>query len=88
MSMVIDVPVLIRPNEKMVMTKVDVENPRPGEVRVKMYASGVCHSCLHAYDGSHSIPMPIILGDEGSGVIESVGSGVTTLTPGDHVIIS
>lgn len=88
MSIVIDVPVLIRANEKMVMTRVEVENPRPGEVRVKMYASGVCHSCLHAYDGSHAIPMPIILGDEGSGVIESVGSGVTTLSPGDHVIIS
>jgi S-(hydroxymethyl)glutathione dehydrogenase/alcohol dehydrogenase len=88
MGIVVDVPVLIRPNEKMVMTKVEVENPRPGEVRVKMYASGVCHSCLHAYDGSHAIPMPIILGDEGSGVVESVGPGVTTLSPGDHVIIS
>src|SRR5690606_11326407 len=58
-------------------------------VRIKMAASGVCHSCLHAYDGSHStVPKPIVLGDEGSGLVESVGSGVSRLQPGDHVIIS
>ncbi|HUX65507.1 MAG TPA: zinc-binding dehydrogenase [archaeon] len=88
MGIIVEVPVLVTANEKMQMTKVEVEDPRPGEVRVKMYASGVCHSCLHAYDGSHTTPMPIILGDEGSGVVESVGSGVTTLQSGDHVIIS
>lgn len=88
MGIIVEVPVLVKANEKMHMTKVEVEDPRPGEVRVKMYASGVCHSCLHAYDGSHKTPMPIILGDEGSGVVESVGSGVTTLQSGDHVIIS
>lgn len=88
MGIIVEVPVLVKTNEKMHMTKVEVEDPRPGEVRVKMYASGVCHSCLHAYDGSHKTPMPIILGDEGSGVVESVGSGVTTLQSGDHVIIS
>lgn len=54
-----------------------------------MVASGVCHSCLHTYDGSHSgAPMPIVLGDEGSGVIDEVGAGVTRLRPGDHVIVS
>ena len=54
-----------------------------------MVASGVCHSCLHAYDGSHSgIPMPIVLGDEGSGVVDAVGPGVTQLQQGDHVVIS
>lgn len=88
MGIIVEVPVLVEANKKMQMTKVEVEDPRPGEVRVKMYASGVCHSCLHAYDGSHKTPMPIILGDEGSGVVESVGSGVTTLVAGDHVIIS
>lgn len=88
MSLVVEIPVLVEAKKKMVMTNVEVESPRQGEVRVKMYASGVCHSCLHAYDGSHGTPMPIILGDEGSGVVESVGAGITTLAPGDHVIIS
>lgn len=88
MSIKVKAPVLVEPKKKLVMTDVVIADPKQGEVRVKMYASGVCHSCLHAYDGSHTTPMPMILGDEGSGVIESVGSGVTTLKAGDHVIIS
>jgi S-(hydroxymethyl)glutathione dehydrogenase/alcohol dehydrogenase len=88
MELIVDVPVLVVANQKMPMMQVLVDDPHPGEVRVKMFASGVCHSCLHAYDGSHETPMPMILGDEGSGVVESVGDGVTTLQPGDHVIIS
>ena len=87
-SLVMEVPVLVAANTPMPMKKVEVANPAPHEVRVKMTASGVCHSCLHAYDGSHETPMPMILGDEGAGVVESVGSAVTTLVPGDHVIIS
>lgn len=82
-------PVLVEVGKPMEMWDLDIDDPRPGEVRVRMVASGVCHSCLHAYDGSHSTtPKPIVLGDEGSGVVESVGSGVTGLKPGDHVIIS
>jgi S-(hydroxymethyl)glutathione dehydrogenase/alcohol dehydrogenase len=80
--------VLVKAKEKMVMTEIDVENPKSGEVRVKMFASGVCHSCLHAYDGSHDRPVPLMLGDEGAGIVEKVGDGVTILIPGDHVIIS
>jgi len=88
MILTMDAPVLTAANQKMQMIQVNVDAPHQGEVRVKMFASGVCHSCLHAYDGSHVTPMPMILGDEGSGVVESVGEGVTTLVPGDHVIIS
>jgi S-(hydroxymethyl)glutathione dehydrogenase/alcohol dehydrogenase len=50
--------------------------PRDGEVRERMAASGVCHSCLHAADGSwQNVPMPIVLGDEGAGVVDAVGAG-------------
>ena len=48
MELLVDVPVLVAANKEMPMTKVLVEDPRAGEVRVKMFASGVCHSCLHA----------------------------------------
>ena len=88
MELSVAIPVLVEANREMPMMQVLIADPRPGEVRVKMYASGVCHSCLHAYDGSHETPMPMVLGDEGAGVIESVGEGVSTLSPGDHVIIS
>lgn len=87
--MLITAPVLIKPKENMQMLELELAEPRFGEVRVKMVASGVCHSCLHAYDGSHTgIPMPIVLGDEGSGIIDSVGAGVSHLQKGDHVVIS
>jgi S-(hydroxymethyl)glutathione dehydrogenase/alcohol dehydrogenase len=87
--MLVNAPVLIKPGERMQMMELDLDEPRFGEVRVKMVASGVCHSCLHAYDGSHTgIPMPIVLGDEGSGVVDAVGPGVTQLQEGDHVVIS
>jgi S-(hydroxymethyl)glutathione dehydrogenase/alcohol dehydrogenase len=56
---------------------------------VRLVASGVCHSCLHSIDGSLAgTPMPIILGDEGAGVVDQVGPGVTGLAPGDHVVLS
>lgn len=88
-AMRITAPVLFRANEPMQLLELELDDPGPGEVRVTMVASGVCHSCLHAYDGTHTgAPMPIVLGDEGSGVVESVGSGVDNLSPGDHVVIS
>jgi S-(hydroxymethyl)glutathione dehydrogenase / alcohol dehydrogenase len=69
--------------------ELDLEGPREGEVLVRMAASGVCHSCLHAADGSwQGVPMPIVLGDEGAGTVESVGAGVRDLQVGDHVILS
>src|SRR5438445_11049264 len=67
---------------------VEVERPRAGEVKVRMAASGVCHSDLSMQNGTMMAPYPIILGHEGAGVIEEVGEGVTNLAPGDHVVIS
>ena len=87
--MKINAPVLVAPRQAQQMMELDLDDPGFGEVRVRMVASGVCHSCLHAADGSHTgIPMPIVLGDEGSGVVEAVGPGCQKLTPGDHVIVS
>ncbi len=81
--------VLIRQREAMVIEDVDLDPPGPGEVHVKVVASGVCHSCLHTIDGTGGdSPLPIVLGDEGAGVVERVGAGVTSVAPGDHVILS
>ena len=66
--------------------EVDVAPPQAGEVLVRMYAGGVCHSDLHVMKGDLLMPMPIILGHEGAGVVEDVGPGVTSVQPGDHVI--
>lgn len=62
--------------------------PGPEEVLIQMVASGVCHSDLHALDGDWETPTPIVLGHEGAGIIMAVGSSVTDLEVGDHVILS
>ena len=67
---------------------VEVEAPRAGEVKVRMAASGVCHSDMSVQDGTIYCPAPVVLGHEGAGVVEEVGEGVTDLSPGDHVVIS
>lgn len=62
--------------------------PGPNEVLVKLAASGVCHSDLHALDGDWDTPAPLVLGHEGAGVVIAVGSEVTELELEDHVILS
>jgi S-(hydroxymethyl)glutathione dehydrogenase/alcohol dehydrogenase len=82
-------PVLRAPRTEMELVQVDLDEPKAHEVRVRMTASGVCHSCLHVLDGSVSgAPMPMVLGDEGAGVVVSVGEGVEGVQPGDHIIVS
>lgn len=53
-----------------------LDDPHPGEVLVRMTASGVCHSDLHVRDGEWQRPGPIVMGHEGAGVIEAVGDGI------------
>src|SRR4051794_37119161 len=67
---------------------IEMEAPRAGEIKVRMGASGVCHSDLSMQNGTMMSATPIVLGHEGAGVVEEVGEGVTGLKPGDHVIIS
>ena len=61
--------------------------PRPDEVLVRIVAAGMCHTDLKVKDGGLS-PRPIVLGHEGAGVVERVGSEVRSLAPGDHVVLS
>lgn len=87
--MLMEAPVLLKAREPMVMKEIDVDDPKSGEVRVRMVATGVCHSCLSVYNGlSSGPPKPIVLGDEGAGIVEAVGENVTTPKVGDHVVIS
>jgi S-(hydroxymethyl)mycothiol dehydrogenase len=63
--------------------------PGPGEARVKILASGVCHTDLSVKNGVFGDgPLPALLGHEGAGIIESVGDGVTNVAEGDHVILA
>jgi S-(hydroxymethyl)glutathione dehydrogenase/alcohol dehydrogenase len=75
-------------NEPFEVTEVEIDDPRAGEVQVRMQASGVCHSDLSVIEGVIPFMLPMVGGHEGAGIVESVGPGVTKVTPGDHVIIS
>lgn len=74
--------------EPLEIVEVSLDAPGPGEVMVKLGASGVCHSDLSVLDGSLPIILPAVLGHEGAGIVEEVGEGVTKFAPGDHVVIS
>ncbi|MER3449673.1 MAG: alcohol dehydrogenase [Chloroflexota bacterium] len=68
--------------------EVDLLDPGPGEVLVRMAAAGVCHSDWSVLQGKIPIPVPAVLGHEGAGVVAKTGPGVTAVQPGDKVIIS
>jgi S-(hydroxymethyl)glutathione dehydrogenase / alcohol dehydrogenase len=68
--------------------EVTLEGPGPGEVAVRLAASGVCHSDLSAVSGVLPVKLPAILGHEGAGTVEAVGEGVRGLAPGDRVVLS
>jgi len=70
------------------IVELDVDEPGYGEVHVKFVAAGLCHSDLHSVDGILTPRRPIIMGHEGSGVVEAVGPGVTKVAVGDHVVCS
>ncbi len=74
--------------EPLVLQDVELDPPRQGEVLVRIAASGVCRSDWHTVQGIHPHPLPVILGHEGSGVVEATGPGVDGLAPGDHVVLS
>ncbi len=65
---------------------IELDPPGPGEVQVKLAASGMCHSDEHLVTGDLPFELPIIGGHEGAGVVEAVGDNVSWLAPGDHVV--
>jgi aryl-alcohol dehydrogenase/geraniol dehydrogenase (NAD+) len=71
----------------LTLEDIDVAAPRPDEVLVRMAATGICHTDVVCVNG-FPVPMPIVLGHEGAGVVEAVGSGISGLAPGDHVLLS
>jgi Zn-dependent alcohol dehydrogenase len=80
--------VLERTGGPMTVTELDLAEPGPGEVRVRLHASGVCHSDQNAIDGTAETRCPAVLGHEGAGIVEAVGPGVTRVAVGDHVALS
>ncbi len=80
--------VFYRANQPLAIEEVDIAPPGRGEVLVKIAASGLCHTDLHFMEGFFPWPTPAVLGHEAAGVVEQVGEGVTSVQPGDHVVLS
>lgn len=84
--MEIKAAVMRTPHEPLTIETVEIDTPAPHEVLIRTAASGVCHSDLHALHGTIVARVPGILGHEPAGIVEAVGSEVTTVKPGDHII--
>ena len=80
--------VLERTGGPLTLLELELAPPGPGEVRVRLHASGVCHSDQNAIDGTAEARCPVVLGHEGAGVVEAVGPGVTRVAVGQHVALS
>lgn len=70
------------------VTDIEIDEPRAGEVLVRIAHCGVCHSDLSVIDGGFPAPLPVVLGHEAAGTVERVGPGVTSVSPGDPVVLT
>ncbi|BAH48359.1 Zn-dependent alcohol dehydrogenase [Rhodococcus opacus] len=77
-----------RVGEPIHVEELDLEDPKRGEVLVRLEAAGVCHSDYHVVKGEWESAGPLVLGHEGAGVVEKIGPGVTSVSVGDHVVLS
>jgi aryl-alcohol dehydrogenase len=80
--------VVREPKGKFSIEELDLDELRPNEVRVRVVAVGLCHTDIAMRDGVYPIPMPVVLGHEGGGIVEAVGSNITRVGVGDHVVMS
>ncbi|MTE22674.1 NAD(P)-dependent alcohol dehydrogenase [Microbacterium sp. ZXX196] len=76
------------PEQPLDIRELELDDPRPLEVQVRLVASGVCHTDAIVRDQWYPVPLPAVLGHEGAGVVEKVGAGVTSVAPGDKVVLA
>lgn len=80
--------VLTAVNAPLRIAEIDLPDPGPGQVRIRLAAAGVCHSDLSLSNGTLRQPVPAVLGHEGAGTVVAVGDGVTGVAPGDPVVLN
>jgi NDMA-dependent alcohol dehydrogenase len=74
--------------QPLLVEEVHLDPPRAGEVKVRLAATGICHSDVHLIRGEWGGDLPVVAGHEGAGIVEATGPGVTLIKPGDHVVVS
>ncbi|MEV0735815.1 Zn-dependent alcohol dehydrogenase [Streptomyces sp. NPDC050549] len=70
------------------IAEIDLPDPGPGQVRIRLAAAGVCHSDLSLTNGTMRVPVPAVLGHEGAGTVVAVGEDVAHIAPGDRVVLN
>jgi len=84
----VDRGVVLSEPGRVALEEIDVAEPGPGEVLVRIEATGVCHSDLHVIEeDGWGHRLPVLLGHEGAGVVEAMGEGVDGIAPGERVVI-
>src|SRR6476659_2778196 len=86
--MKIQAALLLEAHQPFIVEEVELDEPRAGEVLVKIAAAGVCHSDYHLVSGATKHPMPVVAGHEGAGIVQAVGAGVADIRVGDHVVLN
>ena len=74
--------------QPLVIEDLELAPPRRGEVKVRMVATAICHSDVHAILGDWGGELPVVVGHEAAGIVETLGDGVTRVKPGDPVVVS
>ncbi len=80
--------VIYSPGEPIRVEEIELDPPKAHEVQVRLVAAGICHSDYHIITGELPSYLPLALGHEGAGIVEEVGPDVTSVKPGDHVVLS
>ncbi|MDP9407773.1 MAG: alcohol dehydrogenase catalytic domain-containing protein [Actinomycetota bacterium] len=84
----LEAPLPYAESRPLVVEELDLAEPQPGELLVRVAAAGLCHSDLSVINGSRPRPTPMALGHEAAGVVERVGAGVADVVEGDHVVLT
>jgi aryl-alcohol dehydrogenase len=71
-----------------VMEELEIDEPRPDEILVRIEAAGICQTDMHIQHQAFPVGLPFVLGHEGAGVVERIGESVISVAPGDHVVLS
>jgi S-(hydroxymethyl)glutathione dehydrogenase/alcohol dehydrogenase len=75
-------------NKPLSVEEIDIDSPGKGEVKVRLAATAICHSDIHMINGDFASDLPIVAGHESAGYVDEIGEGVTSVKPGDSVVIS